>query len=101
MREVRSEIVKDQVIVYLAGHIDSKNSAEVETEIRNAVDRADGKSVVFDAEDLEYISSAGLRVLLSAQKIMNKQGSMTITHVNETVMEIFEVTGFSDILTIE
>ena len=50
---------------------------------------------------LEYISSAGLRVLLSAQKVMNKQGKMTVKHVNETIMEIFEVTGFSDILTIE
>lgn len=49
---------------------------------------------------LEYISSAGLRVLLSAQKIMSKQGAMTVTHVSETIMEIFEVTGFSDILTI-
>ena len=50
---------------------------------------------------LEYISSAGLRVLLSAQKIMNKQGTMKVLHVNETIMEIFEVTGFSDILAIE
>lgn len=55
----------------------------------------------FDMEALEYVSSAGLRVLLSAQKIMNKQGEMKVTHVSETIMEIFEVTGFSDILTIE
>ena len=54
-----------------------------------------------DFEKLEYISSAGLRVLLSAQKTMNKQGSMKLVNVNETIMEIFEVTGFSDILTIE
>ena len=52
-------------------------------------------------EKLEYISSAGLRVLLSAQKVMNRQGSMKIVHVNDTIMEVFEVTGFSDILTIE
>ena len=51
-------------------------------------------------KELDYISSAGLRVLLSAQKVMNKQGEMTLTNVSETVMEIFEVTGFSDILTI-
>ena len=52
-------------------------------------------------ESLEYISSAGLRVLLSAQKIMNEQGVMKVTHASETIMEIFEATGFSDILTIE
>ena len=51
--------------------------------------------------DLDYLSSAGLRVLLGAQKIMNKQGSMRVIHVNDTIMEIFEVTGFADILTIE
>ena len=58
-------------------------------------------SLIFDLESLQYISSAGLRVLLSAQKIMNKQGSMTIRNANEEVMEIFEVTGFIDILNIE
>ena len=52
-------------------------------------------------EKLDYISSAGLRVLLAAQKTMNKQGEMRVVHVNETVMEIFEVTGFADILSIE
>ena len=56
---------------------------------------------MLDFEKLEYISSAGLRVLLSAQKTMAKRGEMKLTHVNETVMEIFEVTGFADILTIE
>ena len=57
--------------------------------------------LVLDFEKLEYISSAGLRVLLSAQKVMSRQGSMRLIHVNEAVMEIFEVTGFSDILTIQ
>ena len=56
---------------------------------------------LLDFENLEYISSAGLRVLLSAQKVMNQQGSMKIVHVGEVIQEIFEVTGFSDILTIE
>ena len=55
----------------------------------------------FDFSGLEYISSAGLRVLLSAQKVMNRQGAMVIRNVNEVVSEVFEVTGFSDILTIE
>ena len=54
-----------------------------------------------DFAGLEYISSAGLRVLLSAQKVMNKQGSMVIRNVNDTIMEVFEITGFADILTIE
>ena len=54
-----------------------------------------------DFDKLEYLSSAGLRVLLAAQKAMNKQGKMVIRHVNETIMEVFEVTGFIDILTIE
>ena len=57
-------------------------------------------ALTIDMTELEYISSAGLRVLLSAQKVMNKQGEMKVTHVGETIMEIFEVTGFSDILTI-
>ena len=58
-------------------------------------------ALTLDFEKLEYISSAGLRVLLAAQKTMNKQGSMKLIHVGEVIMEIFEVTGFSDILTIE
>ena len=57
--------------------------------------------LALDFSQLEYLSSAGLRVLLSAQKVMNRQGTMVIKNVNETIMEIFEVTGFSDILTVE
>ena len=59
------------------------------------------KNLVFNFADIDYISSAGLRVLLTSQKAMNKQGSMKVIHVNESVMEIFEVTGFSEILSIE
>ena len=58
-------------------------------------------ALILDFAKLEYISSAGLRVLLSAQKVMNTQGSMKVKNVNETILEIFEVTGFSDILTVE
>jgi anti-sigma B factor antagonist len=58
-------------------------------------------ALTIDMAALEYISSAGLRVLLSAQKVMNRQGEMKVLHVNETILDIFEVTGFSDILTIE
>ena len=59
------------------------------------------EELVLDLEGLEYLSSAGLRVLLAAQKVMNRQGSMVVKNVNETIMEIFEVTGFVDVLTIE
>ena len=83
----------------LAGRLDTTTAPEMEKELKASLDGVD--ELVFDMASLEYISSAGLRVLLSAQKIMNKQGTMKVLHVNETIMEIFEVTGFSDILAIE
>ena len=83
----------------LAGRLDMTTAPELEKELKASLDGVD--ELVFDMASLEYISSAGLRVLLSAQKIMNKQGTMKVLHVNETIMEIFEVTGFSDILVIE
>ena len=85
--------------VVLEGRLDTITSPELETELKNSLDGV--TEMVMDFEKLEYISSAGLRVLLSAQKTMNSQGSMKVIHVNETVMEIFEVTGFVDVLTIE
>ena len=72
---------------------------QLEKELQGSL--ADVKALTLDFERLEYISSAGLRVLLAAQKIMNRQGEMKLVHVNETVKEIFEVTGFCDILNIE
>lgn len=83
----------------LEGRLDTMTAPELEQQIRTSLEGV--TSLVFDMEKLEYVSSAGLRVLLAAQKIMNKQGKMKLCHVNETIMEIFEVTGFSDILTIE
>ena len=83
----------------LAGRLDTTTAPELEKELKASLDGVD--ELVFDMASLEYISSAGLRVLLSAQKIMNQQGTMKVLHVNETIMEIFEVTGFSDILVIE
>ncbi len=83
----------------IEGRLDTTTAPQLETAVK---DETNGiTSLIFDLADLEYISSAGLRVLLSAQKIMNRQGNMKLIHVNETVMEIFEVTGFTDILTIE
>lgn len=81
------------------GRIDTVTVAEAESIVKEDLDSV--TDLVLDFKGLDYISSAGLRLLLSLQKIMNKQGSMTIKNVNETVMEIFEVTGFSEILTIE
>ena len=82
----------------LDGRLDTITAPQLETEIRESIKGV--VSLTFDFDKLEYISSAGLRVLLSAQKIMNLQGEMKITHANQAVMDIFEVTGFSDILTI-
>ena len=85
--------------VALDGRLDTTTAPELEGELKSSLDGVTG--LVMDFDKLEYISSAGLRVLLSAQKSMNRQGEMRIKHVNETIMEIFEVTGFTDILTIE
>ncbi len=83
----------------IKGRIDTKTAPELEAALKGALDGI--TELVFDFTNVSYISSAGLRVLLIAQKQMNKQGSMTILHANEDIMEIFEVTGFSEILTIQ
>lgn len=88
-----------KLTISLEGRLDTTTAPELEAELKTAVEGID--DLVFDLKDLAYISSAGLRVLLSAQKIMNKQGKMVITGANEEIMEIFDVTGFVDILTIE
>ena len=85
--------------VKLDGRLDTTTSPKLEEDLRDSVDGL--TCLVLDFEKLEYISSAGLRVLLAMQKIMNKQGEMILKNVSETVMEVFEITGFSDILTIE
>ena len=88
-----------ELTIALDGRLDTTTAPQLETEIKASLDGV--TALTFDFDKLEYISSAGLRVLLSAQKIMNKQDSMKLSHVSETIMEIFEVTGFTDILTIE
>ena len=85
--------------IALEGRLDTTTAPELEAELKTEL--TDTEKLVMDFEKLEYISSAGLRVLLSAQKIMNKQGEMKLIHVNDVINEIFEVTGFSDILNIE
>ena len=83
----------------LEGRLDTVTAPDLEKVLNESLSGME--ELILDFSELEYISSAGLRVLLSAQKVMNRQGRMTLRHVNETIMEIFEVTGFSDILTIE
>ncbi len=80
------------------GRLDTTTAPRLEAELKQSVSGV--TELTLDFEKLEYLSSAGLRVLLSAQKVMNRQGSMVIRNVNETIMEIFEVTGFVEILTI-
>ena len=87
--------------IFLDDRIDAQNTAQTERDLLSAVREGPDKDLVLDAEKLTYISSAGLRVLLSSQKIMSKKGGMKVVHVSDVIMEIFEVTGFSDILTIE
>ena len=95
------DILKDggKAILALEGRLDTSTAPQLEEAINRDIEKITDLS--FDFAKLEYISSAGLRVLLSTQKVMNKQGKMIIKNVSEEVMEIFDVTGFSDILTIE
>ncbi|MBR0507080.1 MAG: STAS domain-containing protein [Clostridia bacterium] len=81
------------------GRLDTMTAPELEAVLKEELIGVE--ELTFDFEKLDYISSAGLRVLLSAQKAMNNQGKMKIVHANEMILEIFEVTGFADILTIE
>ena len=85
--------------IALEGRLDTMTAPELEEELRQSYEGAD--SLTMDFSKLEYISSAGLRVLLSAHKAMSAKGGMKVKHVNEIVQEVFEVTGFADILTIE
>ena len=89
---------ENSLTLILTGRLDTATSPELESEIKASIDGI--TSLKLDFIRLQYIASAGLRVLLSAQKIMNRQGEMIVCGVNDEVMEIFEITGFSDILTI-
>lgn len=85
--------------IALEGRLDTVTAPQLEAELKKSIDGV--TELNMDFEKLEYLSSAGLRVLLAAQKIMNRQGKMVIRNINETIREVFEVTGFIDILTIE
>ena len=85
--------------IALEGRLDTTTAPQLEQELRTGLDGVN--QLVFDFAQLAYISSAGLRVLLYAQKTMNKQGTMVIRNVNETIAEVFDITGFNEVLTIE
>lgn len=89
----------DTLTLALTGRLDTTTAPQLEAVVKADLDGV--KTLKYDFAGLEYISSAGLRVLLFSQKQMNQQGTMTITNVNESIMEVFEITGFSDILVIE
>ena len=89
----------DKLTISSEGRLDTSTAPDLEKEIKTSLEGI--TELTFDFSALEYISSAGLRVLLTAQKQMTKQGSMTVTGSSDDILEIFEVTGFSDILTIK
>lgn len=85
--------------IALEGRLDTVSAPQLEAELKKSISGVE--TLVFDFEKLEYLSSAGLRVLLASQKVMNRQGQMIIKNVNSAIADIFEVTGFSEILTVE
>ena len=96
---INKSVTGTTLTVEVEGRLDTMTAPELERVLKDSLQGI--TELIFDFDALAYGSSAGLRVLLSAQKIMNKQGSMVIRNVCEMVMEVFEVTGFSDILTVE
>lgn len=97
--DIKKEKNGNELTVSIIGRLDTTTAPQLEAELRGGV--AGVEKLILDMKDLEYLSSAGLRVILAAQKVMNKQGEMVVRNVNDTIREIFEVTGFIDILTIE
>lgn len=96
---IDKQINDSELTLSLTGRLDTTTAPELEAVIKENITGV--TNLVMDFAGLEYLSSAGLRVILSAQKTMNKQGEMVIRNVNETINEVFEITGFIDILTIE
>ena len=96
---IEKKVNGDALTLIVSGRLDTQTAPELEKELDSVL--ADIKELTFDFVNLEYVSSAGLRVILKAQKAMNAQGSMKLTGVNDSIMEVFDITGFLDILTIE
>ena len=99
MLNIDKTLGNGKAVIALDGRLDTVTAPVLEKELKEILVGLD--DLTLDFSGLDYISSSGLRVLLSTQKAMNKQGKMKLVHVGETIREIFEVTGFSDILTIE
>lgn len=97
--EILKTLDDSKLTLALTGRLDTVTAPELEAELDASAEGV--TELILDFENLDYISSAGLRVLLAAQKRMNKQGSMTVKNVNADIREVFEITGFCDILTIE
>ena len=97
--DIRKELTDGRLCMAVSGRLDTTTAPELDAALKEVLPET--KDLLLDFSELDYISSAGLRVLLAAQKIMNKQGKMALAGVNEGVMEVFEITGFSDILTFE
>ena len=96
---IEKTLTGTDLTIALTGRLDTMTAPELEAELNQSLPAAE--TLTLDLSKLDYISSAGLRVLLSAHKVMSGKGGMKVTHVNEVVQEVFEVTGFADILTIE
>jgi len=97
--KIEKNLNEKNLVVALEGRLDSTTAPQLEEELKTGLEGV--TDLVIDLSKLEYISSAGLRVLLSAFKIMRNKGKMKVTNANELVKEVFEVTGFSDFLPIE
>ena len=96
---IEKKLGNESATLIVSGRLDTQTAPELENELDSIL--AELKELTFDMTNLEYVSSAGLRVILKAQKAMNAQGSMKLTGVNDSIMELFDITGFLDILTIE
>ena len=96
---IEKKINGEALTLIVSGRLDTQTAPELENELDSVLSGL--KELTFDMTNLEYVSSAGLRVILKAQKAMNAQGSMKLTGVNDSIMEVFDITGFLDILTIE
>ena len=99
MLNIVKRVENGRAVIALEGRLDTNTAGELETELKAVIDSVD--EIVLDLEKLAYISSSGLRVLLSAQKAVAKRGTLKLVHVNDAIMDIFDLTGFSEFLTIE
>ncbi len=96
---INKQLIDKELVVALEGRLDTNSSPQLEAELKQSLDGIE--TLIFDLKQLAYISSAGLRVLLAAQKVMNKQGDMAIRNANKDIMDVFYVTGFINILKVE